>query len=181
MSDYRYSIDGQDSIRRLSDSWQVFARQNDAAHLTADSVLGQPIWEYVHGLETRYLYDLLFTKVRSERQPIDVPFRCDAPNCRRYMQLTISPSDEDSLDFISTVLREESRPRLTLLDAGMPHTDEFLSMCAWCKRIEVNDDKWTEAEEAIVHLDLFGQSILPGITHGICADCYESIEALQRA
>ncbi len=175
---YEYGIDGQDIIRRVSKHWLSFARENNSSHLTTDAVLGHPLWDFITGPEARHLYGLLFDKVRRDQQAITIPFRCDAPDRRRYMQLTILPGEKGSLDFRSELLREELRPRVALFDSTLSRTNDFLNMCAWCKRVETEDTQWLEAEDAIERLDLFGRGRLPNISHGLCGDCRVGLEAL---
>ncbi|HSM05400.1 MAG TPA: hypothetical protein VK858_12345 [Longimicrobiales bacterium] len=47
-------------------------------------------------------------------------------------------------------------------------------MCAWCNCVRV-ESEWLEVEEAIQLLDLFGARAVPGITHGICPPCLDSV------
>ena len=52
---FAYSIDRQDALTSVSDSWLEFARENGAKKLTRDFVVGQPLWRFIAGRETRLL------------------------------------------------------------------------------------------------------------------------------
>ena len=160
----------------VSPEWVEFACENGAAHLQPDAVMGRPIWEFILGAEVRHLYRLLFAKARTEKRRVTIPFRCDGPHLRRHMRLNLVLLDDGSLEFVSELLRVERRPAVTMLDATAIRSDEFMTMCAWCKRVPLEADEWVEVEQAIERLDLFGPAAPPTITHGICPDCASSIE-----
>ena len=167
---YVYGIDRDDRIRFVSPEWVQFAEENDAKDLQPHSVVGRVLWRFIAGDETQQVYRVLFSKIREDRRTRTVPFRCDGPLVRRSMEMEVSASDEGGLELTGVLVREEPREAVPLLDASTPRTGELLRMCAWCKRVSV-EDEWLEVESAIVDLGLFEASQLPQITHGICKDC----------
>ena len=50
--------------------------------------------------------------------------------------------------------------------------EEWVVVCGWCKRIEIDQGNWKEVEEAVIKLDLFKKGKIPQVTHGICDDCF---------
>jgi hypothetical protein len=44
-------------------------------------------------------------------------------------------------------------------------------ICSWCKKVKVPDLGFVEIEEAVRTLDLFGEPLLPRLTHGSCEPC----------
>jgi hypothetical protein len=171
---YSYRIDRDDRIRYVSPEWVEFAEENDAKDLQPDAVVGRVLWRFIAGDETQYVYRVLFSNIRKDRRTRAVPFRCDGPLIRRFMELAVSASDEGGLELTGVLLREEPRDAMALLDARTPRTGELLAMCAWCKRVSVKGE-WLEVERAIVDLGLFDDSHLPQITHGICQDCSRAV------
>ena len=87
---FTYRVDGNDVITYVSEAWVEFARQNGAATLDEASVVGRSIWDLIAHAPTRELYKLVFRKVRVGKTVV-LPFRCDAPRLRRYMQLSLTP------------------------------------------------------------------------------------------
>ena len=83
-------IDDADKIVHVNDDWLAFARENTAPQLTASVVLDQPIWRFIQGQETSYLYQQIFSRVRAGVSPVKFPFRCDSPDCRRFMEMKLS-------------------------------------------------------------------------------------------
>lgn len=166
--DYRIGID--DRIFHLGSGWEPFASDNGAVDLSAKNVVGRPIWDFIEGDEVRHLYRLLVDRVRAEGRPVQLPFRCDSPELRRYMELDIAPELGKSLWFSARLLRAEPRQKVAILDPSAPRSETFLKICSWCKRIVVRND-WLEIEDGIVRLGLFEEGPLPRLTHGMCPDC----------
>jgi hypothetical protein len=168
-------IDSADKIVHVNDAWLVFARENNAPQLTAALVLDQPIWRFIQGQETIYLYKQIFGRVRAGVSPVKFPFRCDSPDCRRFMEMQLSLLPGDAIQCISHILREERRDPVDLLDASRDRSGEFLKFCSWCKMVTIPGRGWGEIEEAIEALDLFGNHPMLRMTHTICDSCYEVI------
>ena len=81
-----HRIDADNRVASVNDEWEAFARENDATQLTRQNVIGTPLREFVFGLETWHLYELIFNRVRSDSNGITIPFRCDSPHRRRFME-----------------------------------------------------------------------------------------------
>ena len=86
------------------------------------------------------------------------------------MTLSIKPQN-NNLNFRSSLIREEQQPGVAIFSSTEHDREMFLSICSWCKRIQLSDDTWAEVEIAIRNLNLFQSDLLPGLTHGICPDC----------
>lgn len=167
-----YHIDSQNCIIAFNDAWRAFAVENGAPELANDAVIGQPLWRYITNPETVHLYQRLLQSVRADRRPIRVPFRCDAPSLRRFMELEMAAEDNDGVRFSVVTLRLEARPPVVLLDAALARSGGMLRMCSWCKQIELGEGAWVEVEEAVRRLRLFDHATLPHITHGMCDACF---------
>jgi hypothetical protein len=126
-------------------------------------------------METRHLYQIMLEKVRKNNARIKVPFRCDSPAYRRFMELEIFTLDENLIEFRSRIVKLEFRPHVDLLDFSVDRSDEFVRICGWCKKIYVSEAKLVEVEEAVEELNLFGETKLPQLTHSICPSCKESL------
>jgi hypothetical protein len=164
-------IDDTDKIVHVNDAWLAFAAENTAPQLTASLVLDQPIWRFIQGQETSYLYQKIFRRVRAGKSPVKFPFRCDSPDCRRFMEMQLALLPGDAIQLMTHMLREERRDPVDLLDAHRDMTQKFLQICSWCKKIYIPEQGWGEVEAAIVALDLFGHHPMPRMTHTICDSC----------
>ncbi len=152
-----------------------FAQENDQPSLTAESVRGARLWDYISESTTRDIYQIILKKVRASGGTIAVPFRCDGPECRRFMEMSVTSLGAGAVEFHSVLLWEEKRPRMDLLDPSFPRTEELLTMCAWCKKVQTVG--WVEVEEAVRQRQLFDQPRLPKITRGICPACRTAFES----
>lgn len=168
-------MDGADKIVHVNDDWLAFAAENSAPQLTASVVLDQHIWRFIQGQETSYLYQQIFRRVRAGVSPVRFPFRCDSPDCRRFMEMKLSLLPGGAIQFISHLVREEWRDPVDLLDASQDRSAEFLKVCSWCKRIDIPGQGWGEIEAAIGPLDLFGHRSMPRMTHTICDSCRDAV------
>jgi hypothetical protein len=168
-------IDDADKIVQVNDNWLVFAGENGAPQLTTSLVLDQPLWRFIQGQETIYLYKQIFDRVRAGISPVKFPFRCDSPDCRRLMEMKLFLLPGGAIQLISHLFREEWRDPVDLWDASRDRSGEFLKVCSWCKRIDIPGQGWGEIEAAIEALDLFGDHSMPRMTHTICDSCYEAI------
>jgi hypothetical protein len=169
-------IDDADKLVHVNDEWLAFAGENRAPQLTASLVLDQPIWRFIQGQETIYLYQQIFARLRAGKSPVKFPFRCDSPDCRRCMEMKLSLLPGDAIRCMAQMLRQEWRQPQDLLDASRDRTGEFLKICSWCKKINIPGQGWGEIEAAIEPLDLFGHPSMPRMTHTICDSCYGAIK-----
>ena len=167
-----YHIDQRDRIASVDDAWRAFAVENGAPQLAGDAVIGQLLLSYITDAETSHLYQVLLQKLRKTGVPIRVPFRCDAPALRRFMELEMAADDAGGVRFTGRLLRLERRAPVNLLDPALQRGESLLRMCSWCKRIDVGGGVWLEVEDAIARLHLFDAAPLPQISHGMCDACF---------
>ena len=173
-----YAIDAGDRIRFLSPEWTTFAIDNGGAELTPDAVLGRSLWDFIAGAKTKHLYELILQRVRAIKKSVQVPFRCDSPSVRRFMELTLTPTSEGGIEFRSQLLHQEHRKPVPFHHASKQNAEEFLRICSWCKRVVVDRDTWVEIEEALSRAQVFVRDALPEFTHTICPGCEESLQTL---
>lgn len=169
--EFIYRVDPEDSIVFANANWYDFACENGEAALIPGVVVGSPLWSFICNSETRHLYEILLKKIRNTGRSVKVPYRCDSPDCRRFMELRIARLANQEVEFRSRILRLELRVPVRLLEGNVERTEELLIMCSWCKKVAVPDKGWVEVEEAVNVLRLFDKPRLPRISHGICDPC----------
>jgi len=174
MQQLTYALDPNDRIIDLGGDWLEFARQNQAEKECApERILGRPLWDFIAGPETHYLYLLLFQQLRSRPRVMTFPFRCDAPDRRRFLELQLLPGEGGAIRIVSRLLREEAREAVAVLKAGGARSGEIIHMCSLCKQVETGDGGWVEVEAALVARELFNADPPPQISHGVCPDCLQ--------
>ena len=174
---FNYLVDASDRIVFANNHWYDFARENGAAHLNEKTVPGRVFWDFIVGRETRELYRVLMKSVRERGGTKTIPFRCDAPDRRRHMEMTISHGVDGRLAFTSRIIRQEERDPCPELFPTEPRSGDLLVMCGWCKKVRVDAVVWVEVEEAIKQLRLFHATALPRISHGICDPCTDTLKS----
>jgi len=169
---FKYQVNADNRIDWVDSEWLSFACENDASHLNTEAVVGEPLFRFIDGIETQHLYRMILDRVRRVQQSIVIPFRCDSPSVRRFMELDVSPCVNRAVQFSGRIVQEQQRRSVLLLDSSVGRTDEFVVVCSWCKRIAASG-LWLDVEHAVRKLRLFDESRLPLLTHGICIDCRE--------
>lgn len=169
-----YRIDAENRISWVSQEWWPFALANEGLKLRPEKVQGTNLLDYISDLPSRELYDALLRRIRTTGQSILLEIRCDSPELRRFLTLSISPLLDGSIALLSRTVRVEPRPAQPLLQANVGHGRELLQMCSWCKRVKVGQ-QWLEVEEAAPHLPLTGSGQWPDISHGICPPCKQRV------
>lgn len=167
-----YRIDARDEIVWVNDAYDAFACANGADDL-AEHSLGESLWTFVSGAETGVIWRDIVAEARRGRT-VTVPYRCDSPGLRRFLQMTVAPLGEGGIEFTSLLKRYEVRAPEALLECAPNGEGEPLRSCSWCRRFDVGD--WVEVEEAVHRLDLLGAPS-PRITHAMCAECSERVRA----
>ncbi|WP_455210424.1 hypothetical protein [Kaarinaea lacus] len=171
-----YYVDRNNNLIDANEHWDEFALANNAPHLARDSVYQRPLFDLMTDPQCNHLYKLLIERTRHIRHPISFEYRCDSPALRRFMHMEMShQASNDGVCFKSTILRQESRAPIALLDLHSQRSSESLIICSWCKKLKVSENQWVEIEEAITRLGLFNAEYLPQLSHGICPSCNEAI------
>jgi len=169
-----YCINEDDIITNYSKNFPSFARNNDwQSEMEPEAVLGRSIFDFISGAETQHLYRVLFEDCRKGKHIGPIPFRCDSPTERRFLELNLRLLPNNHVDIITVLLKTQPRPSVRILQANTPRTEQFIRICSMCKKVYV-DDEWLEIEEALIRMKLFEQERLPRLTHGLCNSCYET-------
>ncbi len=170
-----YRVGSHDEIREASETWDAFALANGAPHLVLSQVVGQSLWSFIAGAEVRHLYELLLARIRESQKTVVLPFRCDAPDRRRFMEMAVVGLAGGEVEFVTRVVREEGRDPVSLETGAVESQNHLLAICSWCKRVRLTEAQWVELEQAIERLALFNRETLPPVTHGLCEDCYTAV------
>ncbi|MBN2337749.1 MAG: hypothetical protein JXP48_04340 [Acidobacteria bacterium] len=170
-----YSIDGVDTIAGVDANWRSFAEDNCwRSGCGPEEVVGRSLWDFIQDYETRFLYQELFRRLRAGRRCPPLPFRCDSPAEKRFLELSFEPLPEGGIELGSRTVRTERREPVPLLEAGTPRSGESITICSMCKKIRVAEEEWAEIEEGLALLGIFAGDAMPWLSHGLCPACYRS-------
>ena len=168
---YCYGVDVNDDLAWVDSSWLGFANENGASDLTKTPIQGKCLWDFIADESTRNLYREIHRRVRSTGRAIVLPLRCDSPNLKRYMQLTISPGFSGALDYRCILHRVELQPRLTILEYSTKRSSDMLTMCSCCKKVCVEPMGWVHVEAVAAKLHLFDSDTVPQLQYLVCPEC----------
>ena len=101
----------------MNETWQDAARQNQGEAVLSDRVLGRDLWQSVGDDTVRQIYKRLIRRARGGT-PVEFRYRCDAPARRRVFTMSIQSLADGQVEFASTLVQEEARPAVALLEAG---------------------------------------------------------------
>jgi hypothetical protein len=172
-----YRIDERDVLTDVGDAWAQFARENGAPELAVPAP-DRTLWSYIDQPEISELWQLVVERVRTMQRAARVPFRCDAPDARRWFEMTIAPAPAGSVHFRSVLAFEESRPPVALLDADAERDPDAqpVPLCSWCGRGE-HEGRWLAIEDLLQAARLLERVPMPPISYGICAACRNEMAA----
>jgi hypothetical protein len=165
-----YRIDAGDRISYVNPAWTEFARANQGEAVLPEKVLGSSLLDATDDLTVRALYRTMIQHVRAG-QPVRFHYRCDAPDRRRTFEMEIVPLADGEVEFVSTLLHEEPRPPVALLQKEARRDERLLRVCSWCQRVALPDNSWVPVEAAVEALHLLEAETFPRLTHGICDPC----------
>ena len=178
----RHRIDSEDRFTCVDEDWVLFARENWIDGFAESDILDRSLWDYISGEGTRYLWKIILERVRSGDFSVNLPYRCDSPGCRRYMNMEVVPVSGRAVEMLNRILRVEPREPVPLLDVCASRSERLLSVCSWCKKVRVegageteNVVRWLEVEDAVSVLGIFDPEFLPELSHEVCEECYDRI------
>lgn len=169
-----YRVNNKDELIFFNKEWVHFALANDGSELLPENLFNCSLWEFITGDITARLYKEIIKRVRMGHVS-HFNFRCDSPEFRRFMEMTITLQNGDEVQFETILITEEERKPQELLYKDTPRTNDLIRMCGWCNKFGVGEEVWVEVEEAVSTLCLFEHESLPRITHGICDSCAATI------
>lgn len=172
-----YLIDAHDVVIDVGQSWGDFARDNDAPELVVPPS-DRTLWTYFQGDEITELWRLLVERARALQGGAEVPFRCDAPDVRRWFEMSVTPEPHGRVHFRCVLVFEEARSSISLLDTRSERDVNLrpVPVCSWCGRGR-HGSRWLEVEELVRAARLLERASMPPISYGICESCREEMSA----
>jgi hypothetical protein len=165
-------------------NWDRFAHENQAEELALpENVCGRHLSSFITGSLTRATHEAAARMVLKGRSRlITYSYRCDAPDLRRDMQMTISVMERNSerigLLYHSVCLRETPQEPLGFLErdtSSLPSEAKVLRVCSYCRSVRYPPD----AEESVwmtpEQYRALGGGTKMTLSHGICPDCWTNI------
>ena len=169
-------LDDPLTIRAVDHEWELRADSFGADTCLGASIIGTPLLRHIAGGTTRQFYEQLFAWVAKHGRPIRLPYRCDAPDRRRQMELQITRLP-DGFQCVHTTL--------SVTPTYGSHTryafggDESIALTPWCSSCMrlLWQGQWRDVEAA-VHAGLRVGSLAFPVYCTICPECSQQVNRL---
>jgi hypothetical protein len=169
-----YILDGKGRIISINGPWDEFAHENGGVDIYANDIQGQLIWDFISGDATRMWFDTLINFAAVKNEIIKRPYRCDSPDFKRYMRMTITPEGNGLLRIDHELLSLEQRKN----PIYPVHESKSISnisriRCSICGRIN-NGISWEEPH--IKHTTGLNEIV---VIYTVCNECKSSLPVRQ--
>ena len=169
-----YAVDDQDRLVSVCSEWLEFALKNEGDGLAPAQLIGHSLWDFISDDPTRELYEAVLKHVRTG-STTDLVLRCDAPECRRLIEMIVTRQPNGNVEFKTVLLASKVRAPERLLAKSTPRTAQHVMVCSWCDLVNVDVDKWFEVEAAMDYLRLTDETELPMVEPVVCPACYAKV------
>ncbi len=167
-----YCIDSNDKIVDTSEDWNRFASSNNGEACTSEKIIGESIWNYIGGKSEAMWMKTLLDRTRLLRKSTTSNYRCDSPHLKRYIEMKLSPRDEE-ICIEHTLVKTEFMLRPFHFTAPNDYHPKN-KRCSICNRISLHHGSWEEPDTLIAK-GLIDQNIPLEVIHGICPKCSEEL------
>jgi hypothetical protein len=176
-----YVIDAEDKLIDLGKTWDDFALANDGEAVVSAEVVGRSLWDFIFDESTALLYKSLLTRLRATGNPIRFPFRCDSPDLRRHLVMTLSPLQNGNVEFRNSIVELEPREAKAFFQAAVAGAKEYFYMCSVCNKVRSRSSRdWKEVEDAFeTHISSCEHPVQ--VLYKVCRHCARRIEEEHKA
>jgi hypothetical protein len=166
-------------------NWHAFAAANGGAAIAEpDKVIGGNLFDNIEGDDVIAFYRGCMSRIASGAiGEITLPFRCDSPDTRRELRLSMRPVSRQgtiaAILFQSLPISETIRPPIELFDsqrrAEAMRSDSRLPiivLCSFCHA--VRDPRAPQAARRWITPETYyreGGTAAVRVSHGLCPDC----------
>lgn len=169
-----YSIDKNNIIRSIDTHFIAFANANGWDSAESD-VIDRHLGEFISGNEIKLLTEKLIEKVRITKRPISIPYRCDSPDVRRYLEMRLQLYPDNQILFANRILRVIPQDLPSYSFSRSTDCKDSISVCSWCNQAKLKENQWVDIDVAIKTLDLMAGDPKLKITHGLCNSCQATL------
>ena len=173
-NDIVYVIDAADILVKVNLGWDNFAEANEGITIYSNHIVGKSLWSYITGKDTQKIYQELLALVRQKQKPITLPYRCDSPELRRFMSMTITPLENKAVQFSNHTLKTVPRPPHHFKLSKLYEGQAIILRCSLCNRLKVKS-AFLELEEALDKGELLNDNKPIIITYTVCQECSDHI------
>ncbi len=171
-SQLSYTLDPDDAIIAVTGDWDRFALDNGGDESLSTKIIGRRLDRFIAGDVTLMFVRTLLMSARTLERTIQRPYRCDSPQVKRFMEMTIVPRGSGVLEVCHRQVRSEPYRYSLPVTAAMPGTgSNFVKRCSLCQRIRLGQT-WSEVDDAVLEGRLQQRATAElAVVYGVCPDC----------
>jgi hypothetical protein len=167
----RYRLDARDRIIEVGGEWDRFAIDNGADELVSGAIIGMSLRTFIAGDVTRMFVDALLARVRLTGRPAIIPYRCDSPGIKRYMEMSLQSIGADLVSE-HRILSEQTMFSPLAFDASAAvGAGSWVKRCSMCNRLTDRSGRTAEPDE-FPHAP--GDTLR--VIYHVCTDCRQRVQ-----
>ena len=159
-----YVLDNRDRIIWVIGDWDIFASENEGTELFSKNVCWRSIWDFVTDDVSRMWLESLFQLARLRGTSIERSYRCDSPDLKRFMRMSIVTEQCEFLRIEHEVLSTEQRSAPLHINYSTINMKNTKQRCSICGRLNIGG--WQEP-----HANHAGASTGITVIYTVCEDC----------
>ncbi|MEL7002321.1 MAG: hypothetical protein AAFN93_06250 [Bacteroidota bacterium] len=170
MSVTKYWLDSEDRIVKTNLLWDNFAEDNAGGDRSfSDQIVGKSLFGFINGDSTKMFVSTMIQRVRITGKELEVDYRCDSPDLKRFMKMAIIP-EEDGLIRVENSLEKEE-PFRKSVNFILGDDGNIVKRCSMCQLLYI-DNMWIDADKAT---EVLGAEEIP-VIYTVCGSCKEDLE-----
>jgi hypothetical protein len=168
-----YWVDKKNIIQKVNDSWdQSMDAESWSDRAVSFNIIGKNILDFIVDDITRMYVASMLDAVRVCAKTLVKPYRCDSPESKRFMQMTVTPDGEGLIRVSHELIRAE--PLKQRVEFFNEHDDIRFSAhhvrCSLCNKLKkIGTNNWEDVDK----LSERGQLMPTGnpVVYGVCPRC----------
>ena len=150
-------------------SWDLRADSFGHDELTGDFLIGSCVLDHLKGEATKRFYREVYERAFSTQESCKIDYRCDAPDRKRFMRLSIEPRDEVLHCFHETL---RVIP-FTEQDRSMALLYHYVTVCSVCLSQMDKNGIWHDHKKRVADQPMKAPSDNE-VLWTVCPRCRES-------
>jgi hypothetical protein len=177
-NDVSYRLDNQDRIVEVGGDWDRVAKENDGTEVLANRIIGTKLYAHVSDEPSRMFVWTMLDSVRKLFRPSVKLYRCDCPDFKRQMEMTIIPEAAGGLLVQHRLISQEQQPQrirfkgLAGGHSGQTNRRTLVLRCTMCVKLRVGGI-WNEPDAKLL-AGLSQENGVAQVAYGICEDCQDA-------
>ncbi|MFO0773660.1 MAG: hypothetical protein U0172_03215 [Nitrospiraceae bacterium] len=169
-------LDRDLTVTNVDRAWDLRADSFGADHCFGRELCGTNLLAHIAGKAPRAFFRQLYTWVATHTQRLHLPYRCDAPDRIRHMDMQIDPTETGfrcTHRTLFTAARNSATIRYAFFDEQTGHTKPW---CSQCMSI-YSDGTWKGIQDAVMDGFEVGVGPFP-VFCTLCPTCMDSMNRL---